>query len=152
MIDRTVTSANLNGRLKCGGYIEFGGLCGVARRIAQHQTAEEGAGKGATSAVSRAGDDAGAGQPESLAGGQQEVVVGRVEMTSRGEDSQTMAVRGDCGAGLQGAAGARQIVSACDVDAGENGKLGQVRGDPVDLGKQTVAQDHRAGRIEQFPA
>ena len=73
-------------------------------------------------------------------------------MAPGGEDSQAMAVRALRGAGLQGAAGAGQIVAGCHLDAGENGKLGQVGGDPVNLGKQTVAHERHKGQFEQFPA
>jgi len=102
--------------------------------------------------MGRAGDNALTRQPEAFSGGQQEEVVGRVEVSTGGEDSQAMAVRALRCAGLQGSAGTGQIVAGCDLDARQDGKLGQVRSDPVNLGKQAVSQRRNCRGVEQFPA
>jgi hypothetical protein len=125
---------------------------GLEGRVAEDEVGEEGAGQGASGAVGGAGFDVDTRDPVGLAGGQEEEVVGGVEVAAGGEDAGALAFAALGDLGLESAAGVGDLVAADDLLSDECGELVDVGGDPVDEGEEALTEDLDAGGAEELAA
>ena len=73
-------------------------------------------------------------------------------MSCGGEDVYRATVIRRCDLALQSESGGGDLGTSGHWKAGENGKFGQVRGNPVDEREKLVAKEFNSSNVKQFPA
>ena len=118
------------------GDVCLGSLGSFFWRAAEDQVAEEGAREGATGAVGGSGEDAFAGDPKRLTcGGEEEEVVGRIEVAAGDEDVQSAATEL-----LESCCGRGDLVAVWNGFTEEGGQLLAVGCDDGYVWKQMFAE------------
>ncbi len=118
------------------GDVCLGSPGGFFWRESEDQVAEEGAREGATGAVGRLGEDAFAGDPKwMMCGGEEEEVVGRMEVSAGDEDVESAATEL-----LESTCGRRDLVAVWNRFTEKRGQFFAVRCDDGYVWKQMFAE------------